>query len=465
MSRAQQAPPSFLRPQGSLRAMTAPAAIIASFAQPAARLAMGDAVGGAMGGFEALLAMLTQSQQGGAEGQATETATEARTPAESGDLAGLLAAANPTVWLTQTMSQATAEDGAAPVTCDLPQTRGATIDAASTNTEQPQADLTGLEALMRGQASETVDPAILERARPTKGWTDAQWGPGPAPVASEPAAPAEPVAAAAVAVQAVVQPVAEDQVQTRAETVAAPVVVTPPAEPRAPVATRRAASATEGKAARVEGGDATTAPVKIAEADKATEALADENAPVEVAALEAEAADAPAHNTDAAVQTLTARLETLAAGATAFAAQVRGAPETVAKLAAGILDKLEGKTTRFDLQLDPHGLGTVDVSVEIASDGKLTAQLGFDSALGLSELRGRAQELRAALEQAGFSLADNALTFDFSGERRQQQTADSQADRSDQAGKAFARAMGALDEELAAVPTRYQARRGLDLLI
>ena len=139
--------------------------------------------------------------------------------------------------------------------------------------------------------------------------------------------------------------------------------------------------------------------------------------------------------------------------------------ETVAKLAAGILDNLEGQSTKFDLQLDPPGLGKVDVSVEIASDGKLTAQLGFDSQLGLTELRGRAQELRAALEQAGFTLTDNALNFDFSGERRQQQAGDTRDSNSDQAGKAFARAMGSLDEELAAAPTRYQARRGLDLLI
>ena len=89
----------------------------------------------------------------------------------------------------------------------------------------------------------------------------------------------------------------------------------------------------------------------------------------------------------------------------------------------------------------------------------------LDSQLGLSELRGRAQELRTALEQAGFTLADNALNFDFSGERRQQQAADTRDSNSAQAGQAFARAMGSLDEELAAAPTRYQARRGLDLLI
>jgi hypothetical protein len=95
------------------------------------------------------------------------------------------------------------------------------------------------------------------------------------------------------------------------------------------------------------------------------------------------------------------------------AAPTRGSPETVARLAADIAQKLEGKTTRFDVQLDPLGLGKVDVSIEINADGRLTAALSFDSSQTAAELRGRAGELRQALEAAGFDLAEGGLSFDM----------------------------------------------------
>lgn len=95
------------------------------------------------------------------------------------------------------------------------------------------------------------------------------------------------------------------------------------------------------------------------------------------------------------------------------APQTRGSPETVARLAADIAQKLEGKTTRFDVQLDPLGLGKVDVSIEINADGRLTASLSFDSSQTAADLRGRAGELRQALEKAGFDVADGGLSFDM----------------------------------------------------
>jgi flagellar hook-length control protein FliK len=488
--------------------MTAPASILASFAQPASRLAMGDATGAALGGFEALLAMLSQSLESAGQGTGEKTAatgepapeTSAETPANTGDLAALLAQAGPSAWLTQTLSQTpvsqapVTEDAAAapaPVTCAVPQAKSPLASAPTPvqanvgptdlvdvdpdqtlPTPAEGSDTTALDALLRRHPPETVDPALLERIKPVKGQTAAQSLQGLLPTAPgsvEQAAVEQAVEAAVVAqvqAEASVRLTTDASSQTAAETVAAPIAIAPPVDAKAPTAPRKAAPAADGKIARVEKLDTEgePAPVDTAEA-AAVETAAADAAPVELAAQEAETSAPPARNAETAAQALAARLETVAAGATALAAQVRGAPETVAKLAAGIVSKLEGQSTRFDLQLDPHGLGKVDVSVEIASDGKLTAQLGFDSALGLSELRGRVQDLRTALEQAGFSLADNALSFDFSGERRQQQTADGQASNADLAGKAFARSLSALDEELAATPIRYQARRGLDLLI
>jgi hypothetical protein len=438
--------------------MTAPAAIIASFVQPAASLAMGDTVGGAVGGFEAILAML----QGGADGKPGEgldPAAETETQSETGDLAALLGQSGAAGWLTQSLSQSPIRQGAEePMTGGGSRTIKAAISVATAgvSTEAATTEATGLDTLLARQAPEKVDPALLQRREPVSGQQ-------PLPVPA-PTFPAEDPAIAVAAAQAMLQS-ANEPASAMAETVAVPTVMTPPVETKPATPTRKVSSAGDAKAAKVQAAEAGPTATSVADVKETLLSGDDELAPVELVAREAEAPDTPARTADATAQAITARLEAVAAGATAFAAQVRGAPETVAKLAAGILDKLEGQATRFDLQLDPHGLGKVDVSVEIGADGKLTAQLGFDNAVGLSELRGRAQELRSALEQAGFNLAEGALSFDFNGERRQQQATDGQSDRTEQAGKAFARAQGALDEELAATPTRYQARRGLDLLI
>ncbi|MFN3515149.1 MAG: flagellar hook-length control protein FliK [Phenylobacterium sp.] len=100
-------------------------------------------------------------------------------------------------------------------------------------------------------------------------------------------------------------------------------------------------------------------------------------------------------------------------------APVRGSPETVANLAAQIVKKLEARTTRFDVQLRPAGLGQVNVAVEIGAHGRLVAALTFDNSHAAAELRGRSGDLQRALEQAGFDLSNGSLTFDVAGDRGQ----------------------------------------------
>src|SRR5258708_6592975 len=107
----------------------------------------------------------------------------------------------------------------------------------------------------------------------------------------------------------------------------------------------------------------------------------------------------------------------------AAAVAVRGAPQTVANLAAQIAKKLDGRSTRFDVQLDPAGLGKVDVRVEIGGDGKMSASMAFDNPQAAAELKSRAGELQRALEQSGFDLS-GGLSFDVasdSGHGRQAQ--------------------------------------------
>jgi hypothetical protein len=91
---------------------------------------------------------------------------------------------------------------------------------------------------------------------------------------------------------------------------------------------------------------------------------------------------------------------------------VRGAPETVAHLAAQMIQRLEGQTTRFDLTLNPQSLGRVDVRIEIGVKGALRARMAFDDAATAQEMSGRHTELRAALQNAGFDVPEGALSFD-----------------------------------------------------
>ena len=85
--------------------------------------------------------------------------------------------------------------------------------------------------------------------------------------------------------------------------------------------------------------------------------------------------------------------------------------ETTAHLAAQIARSLDGKSTRFDMVLTPEDLGRVNVSLEIGDDGQLAARLSFDNPAAAAELRGRADELRRQLQDAGFQLAGDALDF------------------------------------------------------
>jgi hypothetical protein len=121
--------------------------------------------------------------------------------------------------------------------------------------------------------------------------------------------------------------------------------------------------------------------------------------------------------------------------ATSLSSLSRATIETTAQLAAQITGRLAGQSTRFELGLTPEGLGRVDVTLDIDSDGQLSARLAFDNPLAATELRGRADDLRRQLEDAGFTVARDALEFssrDSSsghGTDQRQQRAAAYADR------------------------------------
>ncbi|MDP1914274.1 flagellar hook-length control protein FliK [Brevundimonas sp.] len=89
----------------------------------------------------------------------------------------------------------------------------------------------------------------------------------------------------------------------------------------------------------------------------------------------------------------------------------RATIEATAQIAAQILRRLEGRSTRFEMALTPDELGRVDVKLDIDSEGRLNARLAFDNPLAATDFRGRADELRRQLEEAGFHLAEDAFEF------------------------------------------------------
>lgn len=130
-------------------------------------------------------------------------------------------------------------------------------------------------------------------------------------------------------------------------------------------------------------------------------------APLQIAAPAAQ----PAAPVAAAVEAQPIQQAVAAERSLSFSHLSQATIETTAHLAAQIARSLDGKSTRFDMVLTPEDLGRVDVSLEIGDDGQLAARLAFDNPAAAAELRGRADELRRQLQDAGFQLAGDALDF------------------------------------------------------
>jgi Meckel syndrome type 1 protein len=152
----------------------------------------------------------------------------------------------------------------------------------------------------------------------------------------------------------------------------------------------------------------------------------------------------------------------------AAAAQVRGSPQTVANLSAEIVKKLDARSTQFDVQLDPAGLGKVDVRVQIGADGKMSAAMSFDTPQAAAELRSRASELHQAMQQAGFDIS-GGMSFDVAADSGQGGQAQNQQSDTGAAfrGRAF---QAALDTTADAapppqLPLRRTAASGVDIRI
>ena len=125
----------------------------------------------------------------------------------------------------------------------------------------------------------------------------------------------------------------------------------------------------------------------------------------------APSADAPAPAAGQPAATTTAAAPAIAVTAAGQSGLSQVNAQTIVHLAAQITKRLEGRSTQFDMSMTPEGLGRVDVSLDIDAEGRLAARLAFDNPLAATDMKGRADELRRQLEDAGFTLAQDALDF------------------------------------------------------
>lgn len=161
----------------------------------------------------------------------------------------------------------------------------------------------------------------------------------------------------------------------------------------APTATGAAASA--GAASPT-----VEAPAARAETAAPAQAAAEGKDPVSDAPVEAPGPDAAP-----SAQAAHAARESLAP------TMSRAAVEATAQIAAQILKRLDGRSTRFEMSLTPDELGRVDIKLDIDSEGRLAARLAFDNPAAAADLKGRTDELRRQLEQQGFHVAEDAFEF------------------------------------------------------
>jgi flagellar hook-length control protein FliK len=159
-----------------------------------------------------------------------------------------------------------------------------------------------------------------------------------------------------------------------------------------------------------EGATPSSAAIQVAAKPASPSAKAAEAATAAVATPEPAPPEAPTAS-PAPVDAQPAQQAAVSSHAQGLSTLSRATVETTAQLAAQIARRLDSRSTRFDMVLTPEDLGRVDVSLEIGKDGQLSARLAFDNPAAAADLKGRADELRRQLQDAGFQVAGDALDF------------------------------------------------------
>lgn len=124
--------------------------------------------------------------------------------------------------------------------------------------------------------------------------------------------------------------------------------------------------------------------------------------------------------------------------------------ETVARLASQIVQTAQGAASQFNLTLHPEELGGVEVKIQVDRHGAVSASMTFDNPQAAADLKAHAADLKAALNQAGFDVSDDGLSFNLNGQG-QQSAGDSDTGASAWAGRAFRNAAAGTEDIVTSV--------------
>lgn len=88
-------------------------------------------------------------------------------------------------------------------------------------------------------------------------------------------------------------------------------------------------------------------------------------------------------------------------------------------IAATMVKKFQNGDKKFFVRLDPPELGKVEVELKISADNKVSAILKTENPQALNELMKGARDLVNSLNQAGFDLTENDLSFSLNSNGNQ----------------------------------------------
>lgn len=276
----------------------------------------------------------------------------------------------------------------------------------------------------------TVVPTLAVPTTSVATTATSQTSPAPLVVPTVAAADAAEAALLAAAAQALTDKAATDDAQTlppaapdkAAATTPVPQVQPPAPAPLKPASERTGRSAdgltrdsSEAKMSADDVAVSTTASTSATPAPTPGKTSADASAlPPAPATLTGQTdlpSDLNADGAAASLDTVKAQAEVAVAHDTSLSTLSRATIDATAQIAAQIIRKLDGKSTRFEMALTPDDLGRVDVKLEIDAEGRLAARMAFDNPAAAADLRGRADELRRQLQDAGFHVPDDAFEF------------------------------------------------------
>lgn len=126
--------------------------------------------------------------------------------------------------------------------------------------------------------------------------------------------------------------------------------------------------------------------------------------------------DAPLYDLDGiASNTNTAKATTSSAGFTNYLTTAKGATstQTTQMIAVQMQKNINAKVSQMKVQLMPENLGKLDINLKFGKDGSIKAHLVAEKTETLTMLQKDSAQLQKVLQEAGFEVSQDSLSFDL----------------------------------------------------